>query len=438
MIIKNGLALVGLPGRRTFREVSIAIEENKIAQIGEFRELKREYGGEVYDAKGALILPGFPNSHMHSAMSLMRGIPDGLTLDEWVKGYIWPFEKSLTDEYSYLGAAVATLESVRNGITLVNEMHLNIESVARSFEDIGIRSVLSVPMMDAPGSLYEDSKSAMEANRNLFRMVERSSGRLKARFGPCTIRLASKNLLEMIADEYREMKKEGKRSGIHMHLCEVKEDVEFSKMNYGMSPAEFLYKIGILNEDAIFAHCVHLDEKDISLLARSGCSVAHCLSSNLKLRSGLANLPMMLSKGVNVSLGIDDTASNDTADMLREARLVALVHAQFSGFVDAPIANRILECIYSGARALNVKAGVIAKGYLADIIVMKRGLQHFPGKNKIGELIYSADGRNVNTVIVDGKFVIRDGEFTNVNEEKLLERAQKASERIWDIVEKRI
>ncbi|MEM2899452.1 MAG: amidohydrolase family protein, partial [Thermoplasmata archaeon] len=288
-----------MPGHRRFRDVSVAIEENKIVQIGEFRELKRKYGGEVYDAKGALILPGFPNAHMHSAMSLMRGIPDGLTLDEWVKGYIWPFEKSLTSEYSYLGAAVATLESVRNGITLVNEMHLNIESVARAFEDIGIRSVLSVPLMDMPGSLYEDSKSAMNANRALFRMVERSSGRLNAYFGPCTIRLTSKKLLEMIFLEYRKMKKEGKRTGIHMHLCEVKEDVEFSKKNYGMRPAEFLYKIGIMNEDAVFAHCVHLDENDINLLARSGASVAHCLSSNLKLRSGLANLPLMLSKGVN-------------------------------------------------------------------------------------------------------------------------------------------
>ncbi|MEM2899453.1 MAG: amidohydrolase family protein, partial [Thermoplasmata archaeon] len=128
-----------------------------------------------------------------------------------------------------------------------------------------------------------------------------------------------------------------------------------------------------------------------------------------------------------------DTASNDTADMLREARLVALVHAQFSGFVNA---SKILECIYSGARALKVKAGAIAKGYLADVVVMKRGLQHFPGKNKISELVYSADGRNGDTVIIDGKFVLRDGEFTNVNEEKILTRAQKASERVWNIVEK--
>ncbi len=430
IIIKDGLVLSGAPYRRVFRKTSLAISGNKIMKLGEYQKLKCDYGGEKYDAEGSLVLPGFPNAHMHSAMALMRGIPDGLSLDEWVQGYIWPFEKALSPEDSYNGAAIATLESVRNGITTVNEMHLNMPSVARAFEDIGVRSVLSVPMMDAPGTLFKDAKEAMRANLELFKY--HSGGLHSVRFGPCTIRLASKELLEMVVEKYREMNRWGKNTGIHMHLSEVEEDVRFSKKNYGMRPAEFLDKIGILNKDAIFAHCVHLDEKEISLLARSGASVAHCISSNLKLRSGLANVPLMLSKGVPVTLAIDDMASNDTADLLRESRLAALVHNQFSGGL---LAQTVLECIYAGAPALGIKAGILAPGYLADVVVMARGLDHFPGRNEQAELVYSADGRGVRSVIVDGKFVLRDGKFVNVDEEKLRARAQRSSERLWANVE---
>lgn len=384
----------------------------------------------VIDGKGMLALPGFINTHNHIAMTAFRSYADDMQLMDWLEKKIWPAEACLNEEVVYAQTMLGIAEMIRCGTTGFADMYFFMDQVAEAVKDSGIRACLSRGLT----GITPNADAALQENLDFYRTWHNScDGRITVMFGPHAPYTCPEEYLYKVVDTARSVGAE-----IHMHLSETKAEVDNHRKQYGLSPIAWADKVGVFDCGCLAAHCVHVDDDDLEIMARKKVRVAHNPGSNLKLASGTAPIGKMLKKGITVSLGTDGASSNNNLDIFEEMRLAALIHKGVTydpTIIPAETAVNLLT--EGGAAALNYKdAGKLEIGYKADITLMDRkGLHWYPHNDVLSLLAYSANSMDVDTVFIDGKPVLKNKEFVTLDIERIKARAEETKKQLLAAVE---
>ena len=381
-------------------------------------------GLKVIDGRGFVAMPGLVNLHNHAAMTLMRGYADDMPLMPWLEERIWPFEAKMDGTDIYRGAKLGIAEMLLGGTTTVADMYANAEHVARAAGEISMRAVLAPVFFDNNIEAFE---------RDFDRLAEKYCGAedslITLRIGPHAPYTCSP---ETIRRGLRYCEKYG--VGIHTHLSETLDEVATVRERYGKSPVQYLDDLGIFDYPALAAHCVHVSEDDMEIMARRGVSVSHNPQSNMKLASGIAPVVRMQEMGANVGLGTDGPSSNNDLDMWEEMRSASFLQKVTVADATALPAYRVLQMATSdGARALGMsgKIGIVEKGARADLILVNLGAPHFcPGNDLIADLVYCGKASDVDTVIVDGKILVEGGKLRCADLEAICHDARQSTEAV--------
>lgn len=419
IVLKNILAIVPENDRDVIRETTIYIEGNRIAAIGDRPEGFSE--DKVIDGKDRLVIPGLVNCHTHSYMSFMRNVADDLSFMDWLFGTIDPIEQQMTDEDTYWGACLAIIEMMKSGTTCFNDMQMNIHQTTRAVKESGMRAVICRGLVgsgnDEAGQMrlrqaYEERDAAADCDRLTFML------------GPHAPYTCDDAFMRIVSEE---AKKNNMR--IHVHLSESVSEIEQIREKYHCSPIEMAEKNGLFDVPAIAAHCVQITESDMDILKAKNVSVVTNPASNMKLGNGFAPVPKMLEKGINVCIGTDGAASNNSLNLFHEMSLLALIHkgvARTPQCVDAREVLRIATI--NGARALGLEdeIGTLEVGKKADIAILNLNTPSLtPRNNLIAGLSYSANGSEVETVIIDGKITMEDRKVLTMDEELVYKRVNE-------------
>ena len=369
------------------------------------------------DASGKVVMPGLINTHTHVAMALLRGISDDVPLMEWLEQHIWPIEGKMGYQEVYDGARLGILEMLMGGTTTFVDMYPYEEAIAEAAESAGIRAVVSPCPMDF----------RMEHFENDWRQVKKrfSGSRLVTMWmGPHAVYTLSGEHLQRSISLSKEL-----GVGSHVHLAETQTEQDNCMAQHGMSPTEYLEKEGMFSTKTLAAHCVVMSDHDIEILARHGVSVAHNPQSNMKLASGIAPVRKMLDAGINVAIGTDGASSNNDLDMWEEMRTASLLQKVATMDPCAiPAYTALQMATVNGAKAIGCegKLGVLAAGAFADILLVDIEKAHlYPHTNLISELVYSTHASDVDTVIVNGKIVVKNRKCLSMNAAEVCATAQK-------------
>jgi len=441
MYIRGGILITVDKERRIFKDGGVVIENNRIVKVGKREELDKDYlhhSDIVIDASRKIVMPGLIDLHVHMAQAMIRGMAQYVRLIPWLRDYVWPLQGHYTKEDGRISALLCMIEMIKSGTTTFLEVGISgrygMEGIAKAVEEIGMRGVLGRHVMDTPGyaleeniihpGLVESKEYGMKEVIHMYQRWHGKHGRIFIWFAPRTPGAVTIETYKEIVSKAREL-----GIGITMHLAEVKEDLEYFKKKFNCKPVEFCQKIGMLGHNVVLAHVVWVDDEEIKLLAKTGTHVAHCPSSNMKLGSGLTPVAKMIKSGVNVGLGCDGGPSNDNYDMIEEMKIAALGQSLINMDPKALTAEEVIEmATIRGAKALGLdkEIGSIEEGKKADIIIIDYWKPHLtPMLNPITHIVYAAQGQDVDTVIIDGKLIMKNRKILTVDEEKILEEAEK-------------
>lgn len=423
ILIKDGYIITMDAQRRILERGSVAIEGDKITAVGKDVQ---ERADTVIDARGKAVLPGLINAHTHLSMTLLRGVADDMPLMEWLETKIWPIEKNLTAQDSYLGALLGCLEMIKSGTTCFADQYFFMQDVARAVEEAGLRAMLSYGIIEMDDPKRRESE--LRAGEKLVKTCQGAAGgRIQTMFGPHAAYTCSPECLMQVKELAKKYK-----VGIHTHISETQDEVDKITKKYGKRPVEHLDSIGFLGPEVLAAHCIWLTEKEIAVIRKQGVKPVHNPVSNMKTASGVAPVPEMLAAGIPVALGTDGAASNNLLDMFSEMKFAALLSKAHKLDPTALPAQVVLEmATINGAIALGLqdKIGSLEVGKKADIVMVDMKKPHLaPLHNVISHLVYSAVGGDVDTVVVDGKVLMRERRVLTLDEVKVLEETQKAAD----------
>lgn len=380
---------------------------------------------KVIDGTGMVAMPGLVNAHTHAAMTLMRGYADDLPLMEWLETKIWPLEDKLTGEDIYWGTMLCILEMIKSGTTCFADMYFHMDQVARAVEETGIRASLSRGMI----GVGPEAELAIEQSRQLVQDWHgQADGRIQMMLGPHAPYTCPPDYLKRVVSLAREL-----NVGIHIHVSETLTEMNNIKAQYGKTPVQVLEEAGVFEVPVLAAHCVHLTDEDIEVLARHRVGVAHNPQSNMKLASGIARVTDMQAAGITVGLGTDGAASNNDLNMIEEMRTAALLQKVVGLNPQALPAYKALEmATVNGARALGFSdVGMLKPGMKADIILVDLKKPHlWPRHDVVAHLVYAAQASDVDTVLVNGKVLMEGRQLVGIDEKKIMETVQARVEEL--------
>ena len=412
ILIKNVL----LEGKKR----NIYIKGNLIAAISEAGNNKEaEF---VIDGKDKAAIPGLFNAHIHAAMTLLRGYADDMQLQEWLSTKIWPIEERMTEEDVYWGTKLACLEMIKSGTVFFNDMYWHWRGSVRAVMESGIRAALSAVFID--GFDEGRAKEQMKRNETLYEESKNLPERIIFMLGPHAIYTVSEESLCWVRDFAEEHD-----LLVHIHLSETEREVRECVEVYGMRPVEFLDSIGFLSPRTIAPHCVHLSRKEIEILKKRDVKIVHTPVSNMKLASGRMPYEELKWAGLssNIALGTDGCASNNNLDMFEEMKIASLFQKAFSGDTTSmPAEEAFALATRNAAKMFRLNSGTIAKGKLADVVLLDlKQVNLVPNHNLISNIVYSANGSCVDTVICDGRILMEDRKVEG--EEKIKEKAERVA-----------
>lgn len=351
---------------------------------------------KVIDASGLAILPAFYNTHNHAAMTLMRGYADDMPLEKWLEEYIWPFEDKMTAEDIRRGSDIAVSEMKASGSVFFSDMYFEIDQTVKAVEEAGMRAAIGITVME------NHSKSVEEQKMQYIRdWKDPTGGRIQLVMAPHSVYTVGPEKLKRSAAFAR---KNGLR--LHIHVAETRTEVDNCIRDHGTTPVRYLDSLGFLGPDVIAAHCVHVDAEEWKILAKCGVTVAHCPCSNMKLGSGRFPYELAIDSGCRLTIGTDGVSSNNNLDMGEEMKFAALL-AKVKGDPSLlPAAEVFRWATRNGAEAFGIDAGEIAKGKLADAVLVDLGRSSMqPCHNLISNYVYSADTSVIRCVLCDGQVI---------------------------------
>lgn len=397
------------------------IQGNYIANIGNNLNMAADH---IIDGSHKAVIPSFNNGHSHSAMTLLRGYADDMPLQPWLEQKIWPTEAKLNEEDVYWGSKLACLEMIKSGTTMAFDSYHFQPGTSRAFEEMGVRGFVAPVLMD----FFEENKRVqIQKNvENLFEKHTSSSNRVHFAIGPHAIYSASKKLLLWSKDFAK-----ANNLKIVMHLSETKLEVENAIKEFGMLPTEYLNSLGFLGPNVSLSHCLYLEDSELDIIADKGCQVVHNPISNMKLASGVGfKFRQMKKKGIPISFGTDGTSSNNCLDMFNTMKTGAL--ASKASWKDPTVctAQEAFECATAVAETMSdLKIGKIEVGYLADISLVNLDLPEMtPLINLYSNLVYSANGSCIDTVICDGNILMENRVVPG--EKEIMERVRQIVKKI--------
>ncbi|MEM3507284.1 MAG: amidohydrolase [Candidatus Bathyarchaeia archaeon] len=436
--------------RRIIENGSIVIENDRIVDVGSNKEIKAKYGDldEVIDASNMIAIPGLINAHTHMFQSFLRGLGDDLELMIWLKEVSYPIIQAISDEDVYIAALLGCVEQIKTGTTYVIDNHYQnssekaIDNVAKAIIETGMKGLIArgmrwktpraikdkYPDFLFPYSLDEE----INITEKLIRKWNKKDNRVKVCPAPINTRLAGPEM-------FLETKKLSEKYNVpvHTHISETQAPLHICIEDYGKREIELLYELNVLNSLFHVVHGVWLNDQDIKLMAMAKANLIHCPVSNMILASGVAPIPKMLEKGVNVALATDGPASNNNQDMILVLKFTALLHKVSTLNPLITPCEQVLEmATLGGAKALSLEneIGSIEVGKKADIVLIGIKKPHiWPVHRPVSALVYCANGLDVAYTIIDGKVVYERGKIKTVDEESILE---KAKEHAYQLVEK--
>jgi 5-methylthioadenosine/S-adenosylhomocysteine deaminase len=432
IIIKGGAVVTMDDDLTIIEDGAIAIQGMEIAAIGIQSEIEAIYNGtQVIDADGQVVVPGLVNTHSHLAMTILRGIADDMKLEPWLEK-IWKVEGEFaTPENCRLGTQLALIEHIKGGATTTTDMYWHIEVTNDVAIEMGFRLVNGPIFIDFVGPDGVDPAQREKVARDFFETYEENPLVHPSVLAHSTYTVPD-HLLRLCGELAQEF------GAIFItHASESKGELEIVQKRYGKTAIEHLDALGLLTPHTLLAHCVHLRDDEIALLAERHTKVAHCPESNLKLGSGIARVPDMLRAGVTVGLGTDGAASNNDLNMWGEMRTAALIQKGISfNPTSLPASQAFRMATIEGAKALGLDhlIGSLEVGKRADIAIVDFQRTHLiPFYDYYSHLVYAVDRSDVRDVIINGQVVMRDRELTTIDDIAVLDQAREIREKIMQI-----
>ena len=431
LLVTGGTVVTMDAARTIYDDGAVVVKGDTIVAIGPRSALEARYlTTQTIDAQGKLILPGFINGHTHVPMTLFRGLHDDVTLNDWLYKYIFPAEKKNVDEqFVRWGTRLAAAEQIRGGVTTFADMYYFEDAVAEETKAAGMRGVLGETFIDFPAP---DNKSEVEMLAYTEKFLRKWQGDplIHAAVAPHSIYTCSQKTLQDAAALARKY-----HAPILIHTAEMKKEWDDSEKQNGMSPVQYLDKIGVLGSDVVSAHCIYVDAADRKTLAQRQVGCVHNPSSNMMLASGVAPVAEIRAAGVAVGLGTDGPAgSNNDLDLMEEMDLAAKLAKITKMDPLALNAKAVVEmATIEGARALHLEKeiGSLEAGKKADLIVINLNEPNaVPMYDIYAQLAYALKGSDVETVVIGGRVVMRDRKVLTVNEAEAMAKAREYKQKV--------
>jgi len=437
ILIKNGI-IVTMNSTRDIIQGDILLEDDRIAAIG---QLDKAQADEVIDATGRLVIPGLIQTHTHLCQALFRGMADDWELLGWLKERIWPLEGGHDPESLYYSSLLGCGELLRGGTTSIIDMGTvhHSDTIFEAVRLAGIRYLGGKCMMDhggeVPSSLKENTDSSLNDSLELYtKWNGQENGRISYAFAP---RFAVSCTDELL----REVQKlsEQRSIPVHTHASENRGEIEVVEQERGMRNIVYLDHLGLCNERLILAHCIHIDEQEMNILAKSKTNIVHCPASNLKLASGIAPIPQLLQMGSQVSLAADGAPCNNNMSMFMEMRLAALIHKPFNAPTSMPAEQVFALATLGGAKAMGLEKeiGSLEVGKKADVVIVNLHNWHtWPrtAASVYAQLVYQANAQDVAITVVDGQIVMYNGHLKSFDVEEVFTKTEESLARVCDRV----
>ncbi|KDE58101.1 S-adenosylhomocysteine deaminase [Halostagnicola sp. A56] len=425
----TGGAVLGPDATVERADVLVDQDAGTILEIGSELEGMAD---ETLDAAGSLVTPGFVNGHTHVAMTLLRGYADDKPLEAWLREDIWPAEGAMAPEDIRAGAELGILEMIKGGTTAFADMYFEVPEIVAAVEESGVRAVLGHGIV----TVGKDGDAARADAAESLAVAEEfdgaAGGRVSTVFAPHSLTTVGASYLEEFVPKARDA-----GVPIHYHANETEDEVTPIVDEHEVRPLEYAAERGLLEAEDFVAHGVHVDKREIELLAEAGTSVIHCPASNMKLASGIAPVQRLLDAGVTVGLGTDGAASNNDLSMLDEARDAAMLGKLAASDASAVAAESVVKMLTAGsADALGIESGRLEPGAPADLAVIDLEKPHLvPAHDLVSHLAYAAEAGDVRHTICDGAVLMADREVRTLDEPRVLERAREGAAALSDRTE---
>ncbi|MDY6853482.1 MAG: amidohydrolase [Thermodesulfobacteriota bacterium] len=426
VLIKGGTALTLCTNHKKIEDCAIGIKEDTI--VGIFRLEKGKdlsiEAKEVIDAKGCVVMPGLINAHTHAAMVCFRGLADDLPLMDWLHNHIFPAESlNVNEELVYYGTMLACAEMIKSGTTTFCDGYFFEDQAFQAVKEAGMRAILAQGVIDFPTPDVKNPEENVKNAENYIIRHKKNNLISPAVFCHSLYTCSSQTL--------KESKELSKKHNVFflIHLSETLGEVQQIREKYGISPVNYLKKLGVLDENLIANHCVYLEDNEIDILKEYGVKIIHNPESNMKLASGVAPVPDFISRGIPVGLGTDGGASNNNLDMFQEMDTTAKLHKVIRGNPTIMNARQVVKMATRGSAkvlGLSQKVGTIEVGKKADIIIIDMNQPHLtPLFNIYSHLVYCVNGSDVKTVIINGKLILKDRKLTTIDEGRIMEQVRR-------------
>src|SRR5581483_11142866 len=426
LISTGGTGVTMNAARSLYEDGAVAVRGDNIVAVGPRAEIESKYQAkDTIDARGGLVLPGFINGHTHVPMTLFRGLHDDVTLSDWLHKYIFPAEaKNVNEQFVRWGTRLAAAEQIRSGITTFADMYYFEDAIAEETKAAGMRAVLGETMLDFPAP---DNKNEAEMLAYTERFLKKWQGDplIHAAPAPHSIYTCSQKTLQDAAALARKY-----HAPILIHTAEMKKERDDSEKEHGLSPVQYLDKLGVLGPDVVSAHCIYVDEADRATLAQRHVGCVHNPSSNMMLASGIAPVPELRAAGVAVGLGTDGPAgSNNDLDLMEEMDLAAKL-AKIAKMdplaLNAPAV--VAMATIDGAKALHMdkEIGSLEPGKKADLVIINLNEPNaVPMYDVYAQLAYALKSSDVDTVVIGGRVVMDHKKLLTVDEQAAINKAHE-------------
>ena len=420
-LITNAYVLDMLGDEPDIKRSDILIEDNIIVKME--RDLSEEVVDEKINAKNMVVMPGLVNTHTHLAMSIFRGYKDDRKLMDWLENAIFPVEDKFESEDIYWNSYLSCLEMLRSGTTTCNDMYFGMNKVIEAIENTGLRALVAWSMTD------DSIRDKVEKTREYAKKYNVPGSRIKVITSPHAPYSCNPDTIKLCVDLAKEL-----NTSLHIHLSETLDEEETIRERYNKRGTEYLNDLGVFDVPVILAHGIYISDSDIEILKNVKGGIAHNPISNCKLSSGICDVVKLRRNGINVGLGTDGIGSTTTLDMFEEMKTAAYLQKVNTMEPTSIKAYDILKmATIEGAKVLGLddEIGTLEPGKKADMIFIRTDKLHLcPDNDVCTNIVYSANGSDVDTVMIDGKIIMQNRKMINLDEKEVMKQVKKIAKRL--------
>lgn len=419
-LVKNAYVLDMIGEVANIEKKDILINDNVIESIDKDINLEVD---EKINARNMLVMPGLVNTHTHLAMSIFRGYKADRKLMDWLENAIFPVEDKLKPEDIYWNSYLSCLEMIKSGTTTCNDMYFGMNKTVEAINDTGLRAVVAWCMKD------DSIKDKVEQTRKYAKLYNKKDSKIKIYVSADAPHTCNPDTIKLCVDLAKELK-----TGMHIHLAETIEEESKIKSRYNKRSTEYLNDLDVFDVPVVLAHGIYVSDSDIEILKNIKGGISHNPISNCKLSSGICDVVKLRKNGINIGLGTDGIGSTTTMDMFEEMKTAAYLQKVNTMQPSSILAYDILKmATIEGAKVLGMEdeIGTLEPGKKADMIFIKTDKLHLCPENDVcANLVYSANGADIESVMIDGKIIMQNRKMVNLDEKEVIRQVKKIAKRL--------